>query len=431
MAVQSCGGKGWTRGFWAGMGKSLTFDRLWRDCKYHLGWSTSSLIPMAVYPTLGGPAALRIVPVAGNADLDRFIRIPDIVFESDPAWISPLSSERRMHLSARSNPYFQHARWQAWIAWRGQRPVGRISAQVDALHLERYRDATGFFGMLDAEDREETFSALLGAAEQWLRDQGMRRVRGPFNLSINAEMGVLVEGFDTPPMVMMGHARPYYGRHLERCGYRKAKDALAYLVAPDFPPPPVMQRMTSRAARRVTVRPLDPKRFGDEMSLLRDIFNDAWRENWGFVPFTAAEFSDLGRGLRFLIGPDLIQIAEVDGEAAAFIVALPNVNEAIRGLGGRLFPTGWLRLLWRLKVRHPSTARVPLMGVRRKFQRTRLGPGLAFLVIDAVRARLHSRGVKDVELSWILEDNAGMRSIIESIGGRAYKRYRIYERQLS
>ena len=382
-------------------------------------------------PTPGGPVPLRIVPVAGNSDLKQFIRIPDIILGADPAWITPLSLERRMHFSGRMNPYFQHARWQKWIAWRGQCAVGRISAQVDQLHLERYRDATGFFGMLDAEDQEETFSALLGTAEQWLRDQGMRRVRGPFNLSINDETGLLVEGFDTPPMLMMGHARPYYGEHLERCGYRKEKDMLAYMIAPDFPEPTVMQRLAAQVGKRASVRQINPKCFGDEMSLLRDIFNDAWSENWGFVPFTDAEFREMGHALRFLSMPDLIQIAEVEGEAAAFVVAVPNINEAIRGLGGRLFPTGWLKLLWRLKVRQPRTARVPLLGVRRKFQNTRLGPGLAFLVIKAVREQLHKRGAKDIELSWILEDNAGMRSIIELIGGRAYKRYRVYERQLS
>lgn len=378
-----------------------------------------------------GLAPLRITPVESGADLDRFIRVPNAIFKSDPSWIQPLLLERRMHLSPRSNPYFEHARWQAWIAWRGPCPVGRISAQIDALHLERYADATGFFGMLDAEDQTATFSALLGTAEQWLRNQGIRRVRGPFNLSINAEMGLLVEGFDTPPMLMMGHARTYYGRHLEQHGYRKAVETLAYTVAPDFPAPPVMQRLAKQVAKRASVRQINLKCFDDEMSLLRNIFNDAWSENWGFVPFTAAEFRDLGHALRFLSVPDLIQIAEVDGEAAAFIVAIPNINEAIRGLGGKLFPAGWLKLLWRLKVRHPRTARVPLMGVRRKFQHTRLGPGLAFLVINAVRAQLHNRGVKDVELSWILEDNDGMRSIIELIGGRAYKRYRVYERQLS
>jgi len=382
--------------------------------------STSSVL----YP-------LRVIPVVGKVALDQFIRIPDMILGADPAWISPLLIERRMHLSEKSNPFFQHARWQAWIAWRGTQPVGRISAQVDTLHLERHNDATGYFGMLDAEDQQETFAALISTAEHWLRDQGMQRVRGPFNLSINEEMGLLVDGFNSPPVFMMGHALPYYKERLEQCGYSKAKDTLAYMIAPDFEAPAVMRRLVTASAHRVRVRPLDRKRFDEEIALLRDIFNDAWSENWGFVPFTAAEFHDVGQNLRFLVAPELIQIAEVDGEAAAFIVALPNVNEAIRGLNGRLFPTGWLKILWRLKVRFPSTARVPLMGVRRKFQRTRLGTGLAFLIIDAVRTHLHSRGAKQIELSWILEDNAGMRNIIELIGGHAYKRYRVYERQLN
>lgn len=375
-------------------------------------------------------AALRIVPVSGKADLDQFIRVAAVIFKDDPHWISPLLIERHMHLSTKHNPYFQHAQWQAWIAWRGDQPVGRISAQIDALHLERHGDATGFFGMLDAEDNAETFAALISTAEQWLREQGMRRIRGPFNLSINEEMGLLIEGFNTPPVFMMSHALPYYRQHIEQCGYHKAVDALAYLIAPNFVAPPVMQRLVAAASNRVRVRPLDRTRFNEEISMLRDIFNDAWTENWGFVPFTEAEFQELGKNLRFLLDNEYIQIAEVDGEAAAFIIGMPNINEAIRDLNGKLFPFGWLKLLWRLKVRRPNTARVPLMGVRRKFQRTRLGPGLAFLIIDAVRTELHKRGAKILELSWILEDNAGMRNIIESIGGEAYKRYRVYERQL-
>jgi len=375
-------------------------------------------------------APLRIAPVHGQAALNRFIRVPNSVLGGDTHWVQPLWLERRVHLSARGNPFFQHAQWQAFLAYRGHEAVGRISAQIDSLHLNRYNDATGYFGMLDAEDRPDTFAALIGAAEDWLRSRGMQRVRGPFSLSINEETGLLIEGFDTPPMFMMGHARPYYGAHIEACGYRKAMDMFAYLVAPDFTPSPVMQRLVSRHAQRVRVRPLDRKRFDDEIALLRELFNDAWAGNWGFVPFTDAEFRALGDNLRLLVSPDLIQIAEIDGEPAAFIVALPNVNATISDLKGRLLPLGWLKLLWRLKVRFPRTARVPLMGVRRSLQATRVGPALAFLVIDAVRAQLHRRGVREVELSWVLEDNAGMRGIIDSIGGRAYKRYRVYERPL-
>lgn len=375
--------------------------------------------------------ALRIVPVKNKADLVQFIRIPNFIFQSDPAWVYPLELERKMHLSPKVNPYFQHAQWQAWTAWRGSQPVGRISAQIDSLHLDLHNDATGFFGMLDAEDNHETFNALIKTAENWLLERGIHRVRGPFNLSINEEMGLLVDGFDQPPVFMMGHALPYYSKHIEMAGYQKAVDTFAYMIAPDFEAPSIMQRLVAASANRVNVRPIDRKRFTEEIALLRDIFNDAWAENWGFVPFTVAEFDELGKNLRFLVDAELIQIAEVDGEAAAFIVALPNINEAIQGLDGKLFPLGWLKLLWRLKVRYPTTARVPLMGVRRKFQNTRLGPSLAFQVIDAVRKRLTSLGAKKIELSWILEDNAGMRNIIESIGGLAYKRYRVYERNIN
>jgi GNAT superfamily N-acetyltransferase len=380
--------------------------------------------------TIQTSSPLRIVPVSDKADLAEFIRLPAAIFKDDPQWIPPLFLERKIHLSPKHNPYFQHAKSQSWLAWRGDVPVGRISAQVDQMHLAQHHDATGFFGMLDAEDNQETFAALMATAEQWLAEQGMRRVRGPFNLSINEEMGLLIDGFADPPVFMMSHALPYYRERIEQCGYLKAVDTLAYLINPNFVAPPVMQRLLKMASERVTVRTLDRSRFDEEIMLLRDIFNDAWSENWGFVPFTEAEFKELGQNLKFLLHDEYIQIAEVDGEAAGFIIGMPNINEAIRDLKGKLFPFGWLKLIWRLKIKGPASGRVPLMGVRKKFQKTRLGPGLAFLIIEEVRNELHKRGAHRLELSWILEDNAGMRNIIESIGGTAYKRYRVYERDL-
>jgi len=374
--------------------------------------------------------ALRITSVVSKADLKQFIGVAEIIFKDDPAWVTPLMLERTMHLSAKTNPYFQHAKWQAWIAWRGEHPVGRISAQVDFLYLERYNDATGFFGMLDAEDNKETFKLLFDTAQQWLKEQGMKQVRGPFNLSINEEMGLLIDGFETSPVFMMGHALPYYLTRVEEYGFTKAVDTFAYMISPDFEVPLVMKKLIAKAREKVSVRPINLKCFNEEMSVLRDIFNDAWSENWGFIPFTEAEFQELGDSLKFLVNAELIQIAEVDGEAVAFVVTLPNINEAIRDLNGKLFPVGVLKLLWRLKVRFPETARVPLLGVRKKYHHTRLGPALAFLVIDAVRIPLKRLGAKQIELSWVLESNAGMRNVVKSIGGNAYKRYRVFERKL-
>ena len=376
-----------------------------------------------------GSNTIRIEPISGNRQVKKFIAVPSRIYARDPNWIPPLFFEQKQRLSAK-NPFFEHARWQAWIASRGDQIVGRISAQIDRLHQENHRDNTGYFGMLEAEDDPETFSSLLQTAEDWLREQGMSRVRGPFNLSINEEAGLLVDGFDTPPFIMMGHAHVYYGPRLEAAGYHKAKDLLAYQIRPDFDAPPVMARLSEKAGPQISVRPLRRKQLKQEFEVLRDIFNDAWSNNWGFVPFTQAEFADIGQLISLLIDDNFIQIAEVDGRPVAMIVAMPNINEVIGDLNGRLLPIGWVKLLWRLKVGYPTTARVPLMGVRKEYHYGRLGPTLAFLVIDAVRQALVRRSITRVELSWILEDNGGMRNIIETIGGVAYKRYRIYEKSL-
>jgi hypothetical protein len=371
---------------------------------------------------------LRVVPVEGRRGLRQFIRLPWSIYRDDPAWVPPLLLERKEHLSKR-NPFFEHAKCKFWLAYRGATPVGRISAQVDQLHLQRYEDSTGFFGLLEAEDEAETFRALMNTAETWLRDQGMRRVLGPFNLSINQECGLLVEGFDTSPMVMMGHARPYYGARVEENGYRKEKDLLAYHIGSDFQLTPAMRLIIKRVKKRVHLRPLRRSIFREELKILQDIFEDAWSQNWGFVPFTRAEFEHLGKSLKLLLPDDQVQIAEVDGVPAAFMVALPNVNEAIRDLNGKLFPLGWLKLLWRLKVAYPKSVRVAMMGVRQRYQNSRLGAALAVMVVEACTAPAVRRGVLTAEMSWILDDNLGMRNIIESLGGKVYKRYRIYSKE--
>ncbi len=374
--------------------------------------------------------SVRVERADNRSTRRQFIRVPWSIYSGDPHWVPPLLIERRQFLSS-SNPYFEHARYRAWIAYRGLDPVGRISAQIDQLHLDRYGDATGFFGMLEAKDDPEIFSALMTKAESWLRHQGIRRVRGPFNLSINQECGLLVDGFDTPPVLMMGHARPYYGPRIEEQGYAKAKDLLAYYVNADFEMTRAMQTIMKWASRRVHVRSLRKSQITEDLQIVRDIFEDAWSQNWGFIPFTTAEFDHLGRDLKQLVPPDFVQIAEVDGVPAAMIVVFPNINEIIRDLNGRLLPFGWLKLLWRLKIKFPKSARVPLMGVRREYQKSRLGAALALMLIKEVQNHSLPRGLENVELSWILEDNVGMRTILDGIGGRVYKRYRVYEKKLA
>jgi len=371
----------------------------------------------------------EIEPVRSWRDLGRFVRVPWQVYAGDPCWVPPLLLERRLHCS-RFNPVFRHARWQGFLALQNGRPVGRISAQVDTLHRRHHGADTGHFGMLEAIDEPGVFAALFAAAEQWLAAQGARAISGPYSFSVNQECGLLVEGFDTPPVIMMPHGRPWYERQVLAQGYRGVKDLLAYWVETDFEPPPVMRGLLRRYARRVRVRPLRRERLAEELALLRGLFNDAWSGNWGFVPFTEAEFAELGQVLKLLVDDELVQIAELEGAPAAFIVGLPNIHEVQRELDGALLPLGWWRLLRALRKRRIPTGRVPLMGVRREHQRSPLGSALAFMVIDAVKQALFARGIRHVEMGWILEDNQGMRSMLEAIGSRQYKRYRMYEKHL-
>ena len=372
---------------------------------------------------------LQVNPVNSPHEQRRFIRLPWSIYTDDPAWVPPLLLERKEFLSPK-NPYFEHARYQSWIAYRDGTPVGRISAQIDQLHLDRYPEKEGFFGMIEAEDIAETFAALFQTAETWLREHGMRRVLGPYNLSINQEPGLLVDGFETPPFMMMGHARPYYATRIEENGYRKIKDLYAYIIDSNFEASPAMQTIVKRAKKRVTIRSLRKSNFDHDLNIIEDIFNDAWSENWGFLPFTEAEFNQLAKEFKLVLDFELVKIADVDGVPAAFMVVVPNINEAIRDLNGRLLPFGWLKLLWRLKIKFPQTVRLPFLGVRKKYHDSILGAALPFLMIQAAWAPALRRGVKKAELSWILEDNKGISDIIESLGGTAYKTYRIYAKDL-
>jgi len=380
----------------------------------------------------GASSAVSVRPVAGKRDLRTFIEVPFSLYQDDPNWVPPLIVERLDHLNMAKNPFFEHGEAELFLAFRDGQCVGRISASICRLHLERHKDNTGFFGFLEAIDDRSVFEALFSAAEGWLKSKGMGQSRGPFSFSINDESGLLIEGFDTPPSLFMGHAPKYYRGHVEALGYAKAKDLIAY----DYDGSNGLTRIPGMILKRanrnneITVRPLNMKELDSELALIIDIFNDAWCDNWGFVPLTPAEIDEFARNLKNLVREEYIAIAYYRGEPAAMAVTLPNINAAIADLNGRLLPFGWLKLLWRLKIRPPASTRLPLMGVRKHLQNKAVGSGLSIQVFESVRKYHVGRGTPHSEFSWVLEDNMGIRKMIESLGAVAYKTYRVYERPL-
>ncbi len=377
---------------------------------------------------------LSIVPVVTRKHWRDFHDLPHAIYRDDPHWIAPLRLERKIHFDRKHNPFFAHAEVAFWLAYRGDIPVGRISAQIDRLHLERYRDATGHFGFLDAVDDPAVFAALLKEAEGWLRDRGMQRALGPVSFSMWDEPGLLIEGFDTPPYVVMGHDRPYARAHIEALGYHGAQDLIAYDYDLESPLLPLAQRTLERARRsgRIVLRDirLDRAHLDAEVALILDILNDAWSTNWGFVAMTPAEVADLASTFRLLLKPQDVRIAYFDGEPAGFVMSLPNLNEAIAGLDGRLFPFGWLTLLWRLKVRGVGSVRLMMLGIRKSLQSSPASAMLAMTLIEAQRSFYRPRRIKRAELGWVLDSNTRMRRVIGLVGAKPYKTYRVYEKAL-
>lgn len=381
--------------------------------------------------------SLRIRPVETAADRRAFVDYQWRAYAADPHWVPPLKGEVHGLIDPKKNPWFQHADAALFLAERDGRIVGRISAQVDRLVLDMPAEqgggpGTGHWGMLEAAD-PETAAALLARAEEWLRERGMTRSMGPFSLSIWDEPGLLVQGHDHAPTVMMGHHDSRYEDWVEAAGYKGVKDLYTYELDITKDLQPLVQRIISSGKRsgRIRIRKVEKSRFDEEAALILNILNDAWSGNWGFVPLTDAEIAYAGKKLKPIVYEDLIRVAELDGEPVAFMITLPDLNELTRDLNGSLFPFGWAKLLWRLRKPKVRTLRVPLMGVVRKLQASRIASQLAFMLIedirrDAVAAYGASRG----EIGWILDDNEGMKSIAEISNSSINKVYRVYEKAL-
>ena len=354
------------------------------------------------------------------------------VYKNDPAWVPPLKDEVHGLLNPKKNPWFEHARAQFWLALRGDRVVGRISAQVDDLVLEHMGAGTGQWGMFEALDAEAA-SKLIATAETWLREQGMTRALGPFSLSIWDEPGLEIEGFREPPTAMMAHHRPEYRAFVEAAGYQKAKDLVTYALDISNWHDPLIERLIAAGERnpRIRIRLIDKSRFNEEARLILNLLNDAWSNNWGYVPLTESEIAYAGKKLKPIIFKELVRVAEVDGEAVAFMLTIPDINELLADLDGKLFPFNWIKLLWRPRKPRTRRLRVPLMGVARKLHGSRLASQLAFMMIEFTRRDAVGKyGASHGEFGWILEDNKGMLSIAQLPGAAINHRYRIYEKQL-
>lgn len=378
-----------------------------------------------------------IRPIAGKAGRSAFVDCGRRFAAAVPNSVPQLRSEQLELVDPDKNPFFGHARVQLFLAERGGRAVGRISAQIDELALavspqQGFGPGTGMFGYFDAED-EIVARALLDAAEAWLREQGMTRVLGPISLSIWEEPGLLVRGQDHPPMIMMGHHPAHYRGWIEAAGYGVVKTLLTYDLDASKEFPPLVQRIVASGERnsRIRVRQVDKARWNEEVAVVLGILNDAWSSNWGFVPFTPDEITYAGKKLRPLIHEPLNMIAELDGRPVAFMLTFPDVNGVLSRIGGKLFPLGWFHLLrW---ARNPagSGMRVPLMGVLREFHSSRLASQLAFMMISQIRQNAHALyGTTRGEVGWILDDNQGMVAIADAINSKVNREYLIFAKSL-
>lgn len=386
--------------------------------------------------------AIEIFHVKTVADKKRFIEVQFALNKGDPAWVPPLKMDALELLTPGKNPWFEHGHIDLFIAVRDGKDVGRISAHIDHLWLDMPaaqgggRDI-GNWGLFEAVD-QTVANALIARAEEWLRAEGMKKAVGPISISIWDEPGLLIQGHDHAPTVMMGHHNPKYEAWIEAAGYGKVKDLNTYELDIAKPFPPLIQRIVSSGERnpRITIRKVDKSKFKEEAALILSILNDAWSDNWGFLPITDAEITYVGKKLKPIVFNELIRIAEVEGEPVAFMMTWPDLNEMQKDLNGHLFPFGVVKLLWRLnggfsgkpKVR---TMRVPLMGVKKKLQATRLASQLAFMMIEYIRRdSVALFGASRGEIGWILEDNQGMVSIADAIDSHVNKVYRIYGKTL-
>jgi len=356
----------------------------------------------------------------------RFIKLPWLIYRKDANWVPPLLVERKEFLNRQENPFFRHADVILFLAEKNGQVVGRIAGIVNHNHIKTHNEKAGFFGLFECVNDREVAKALLDSVRDWLKSQGMEIMRGPANFSSNEDWGFLLEGFDSAPVIMMPYNPPYYLELVESYGMSKAKDLYAYFIDETVPTPSRVVRMAEGIRRKegVNVRSLNMKEFDREVARIKQVYNSAWSKNWGFVPMTEEEFDHLAKNLKQIVDPHMAFIAEVEGKPAGFSLALPDFNQVLARLNGKLFPFGIFKLLWHTKVKNKiDGVRIITMGVVPEYQRR--GIDTVFYV-ETYNVGV-GRGYKWAEMSWILEDNVLMNRMLELLGAKLYKKYRIYE----
>jgi len=369
-----------------------------------------------------------VVPVVSPKDLSRFIRLPHQIYRDDPRWVAPLTSDERTRLTPGKNPFFEHAEAAYFMARDRGRDVGRIAASIDRNYDQMHGERQAGFGFLEA-DSADAVAALLGEVARWGRERGARVLRGPMNFTTNDDCGLLIRGFETPPTILMPYNPPSYPAWVEAAGLKKVKDLYAFKVPiPGVPAKEIAQvtRIAQKARERfhVRVRPLNMKRFDEDLQRVKDIYNSAWEKNWGFVPMTEHEIDHMAAQLKPAIVPEMAIFAEIDGDTVGFALALPDVNVALKPLKGRLFPFGIVRLLW--SMRRIRTLRLMALGVKAGYRRR----GIDAALVHQAAVASNNAGYVCCEVGWTLEDNHLVNRLIEAVNGEHYKTYRIYERGL-
>ena len=372
---------------------------------------------------------LKIRTVETRKDLLDFIKLPWKIYKDYKNWVPPLISEKKAFFNPQVNPFYKHAEVVLFLAEKNGKITGRIAGIVNHKHIETHQEKAGFFGFFEAIEDFEVAKVLLDQVKNWLKSRGMEIMRGPMNFSVNDEIGFLLEGFDSPPVFMMSYNPKYYLEFMERYGMVKAKDLYAFYMDKNNRPPERFIRIAQKIRKRenIVVRKLNLKDFDTEIEKIKKIYNLAWSKNWGAVPMTDEEFEHLARDLKRIVDPDLVFIAEVDGEPAGFSMALPNINQLLIKLNGRLFPFGIFKLLWFTKIHKVIDGlRLLTMGVIHKYQKRGID---TVFYIDTYTNGV-KKGYKWAEMSWNLEDNFLINHALETFGAKLYKKYRIYEMKI-